>query len=92
MKHINNANLHQTAMGKKQGKKKKRFKKKPVKRKPRDIVRPTSVEKPNHTHMPVCTSLRCNRRVSDARKSQCSHCSRKTVSQYNQYNQYNIYD
>ncbi len=49
---------------------KKAKKKKPAKKKW------VPVEKPEGSHMPVCTRTHCNRRVSDARKSLCDKCNK----------------
>ena len=55
---------------------KKTKKKKPVKKKW------TPVKKPEGSHMPTCSRLKCTRIVSDARKTLCDKCN-KTNDFYN---------
>lgn len=53
-------------VGKRQKTKKKSQKKKAPRWKP--------VSKPGNEHMPECTTIGCNRRVSDARRAKCGRC------------------
>jgi len=42
----------------------------------KDKVRPLMpVQKPNNSHMPICSTVGCNRRLTDARKTKCPKCS-----------------